>query len=89
MQGHIASSVSRSRSSMLANRRTAYVEQKTVPEPEQPIGIAPLKVLHRTDGKWIVYDPRRELGERTVWVAPSLELAVVAAKQALGLDDLA
>ena len=49
-----------------------------VREPAQPEGIEPLQVLLRTDGRFIVRDPRRPLGDGTVWLGEKGEPLAVA-----------
>jgi hypothetical protein len=46
------------------------------------VGFGRFRVLPRTDGKWIVFDPERELGQGTVDEAPTLALASDACKRA-------
>lgn len=48
--------------------------------PTQPEGIAPLEIRVRTDSRAIVYDPRRALGERTIWEG-DFERAEAAARE--------
>ena len=52
-----------------------------VREPAQPEGIEPLRVLQRTDGKFIVYDERLALGRRTAALGDSLEHITFAARE--------
>jgi hypothetical protein len=48
-----------------------------VPKPEQP-DLPHIQILRRTDGRLIIYDDRRPLGRRTVWLAAKgVELAPV------------
>lgn len=52
---------------------------QTVALPPQPPGIEPLVVMMRTDGKYIVRDPRLPIGAQTVAVRDNLTAATNAA----------
>jgi hypothetical protein len=51
-----------------------------VREPPQPDGIEPLRVLQRTDGKFIVYDERLPPGRRARTERDSLDQVVADAR---------
>jgi len=48
-------------------------------DPDVTVG--PFRILPRTSGGLIVYDPRRPVGDRTVGVAPTLNEATELARQ--------
>ncbi len=52
---------------------------RSIREPVQPEGLAPLKVLQRGDETVLVYDPTRPLGSRTVAERGTYELALAEA----------
>lgn len=43
--------------------------------------VGPYKILPRTDGKWIVFDKGKPLGQATVAVADTKDAAVAAAEK--------
>lgn len=51
--------------------------------PDPGVEIGPWRVLPRADGKWILYDERRPLGQRTAAVGDSLEDVSMQARVAL------
>lgn len=53
----------------------------TVPEISQPTLSGGVKVFGRTDGKYVVFDPRRKFGEMGVGVHDDKEAALKAAKE--------
>jgi hypothetical protein len=60
---------------------------QTVALPPQPPGIEPLIVMMRTDGKFIVYDPRRPIADRTVAVRESLTAVTNAAMETFNHEN--
>jgi len=60
---------------------------QTVALPPQPPGIEPLVVMMRTDGRHIVYDPRRSIGDRTVATRDNLTAATNAALETVNYED--
>jgi hypothetical protein len=60
---------------------------QTVALPPQPQGIEPLVVMMRTDGKYIVYDPRRRIGDRTVALRGTLNDVTNAALETLNHEE--
>jgi hypothetical protein len=49
--------------------------------PDPGITIGRFRVLPRTDGRWIVYDPERPFARRTVEVGTTRDAAILLARR--------